>query len=299
MFVFILAVIVLVAGIIGLFAPKQGKLIGVGLIAFSVLLLVLSSTNIVSARNTGVKVTFGKVSDDTLSPGLAVTAPWTKVVEVDGALQTNKFVGDNCVPVRIGDGSMGCLGLTVQWEINGDAANDIYKDFRDDDPVAAFRDAVVMAELEASVTSALSTYNPLSQLDVVKDNKAAASDMNFTPDFGELSKAIGEDMTTRLGERARVDNVIVQSFSMSESTQKKLNDFIAAVGETRVAMQKKETASAQAEANKVLSGSVSNNPNVLVSRCLDTLNEGMEKGYQFPAGFSCWGAGANGTVLLK
>jgi len=58
---------------------------------------------------------------------------------------------------------------------------------------------------------------------------------------------------------------------------------------TRVAQQSKQTAQAQAEANKALAASVADDPNVLVSKCLDILKEAVDKEQPLPAGFSCFG----------
>ena len=106
-------------------------------------------------------------------------------------------------------------------------------------------------------------------------------------------------MKARLGDQAmaQVESITISYMQLSENTQKKLDDYVAAIGETRIAEQKQQTAAAQAEANGLLSSSVSNNPNVLVSKCLDTLAESMEKGYQLPAGFSCWPGGGTGVVI--
>ena len=48
-----------------------------------------------------------------------------------------------------------------------------------------------------------------------------------------------------------------------------VNAFNSEVANTRIAEQRKLTAEKEAEANRVLSASVSNDPNVLVSKCLD------------------------------
>jgi hypothetical protein len=63
---------------------------------------------------------------------------------------------------------------------------------------------------------------------------------------------------------------------------------------TRVAEQRAKTAEAEARANQILAGSVSNNPNVLVSKCSDaTLEAGIS-----PLG--CWpGAAAVPTVPTR
>lgn len=82
-----------------------------------------------------------------------------------------------------------------------------------------------------------------------------------------------------------------------DSTQSRINAYQAEIGNTRVAEQKQQTAEAEAKANQMLAQSVSNDPNVLVSKCLDTLADMVEAGQQVPAGFSCWPGGGSALVV--
>lgn len=270
----------------------------VGIAGLAALFLVLSSFTIVAPKQSGVVVSMGHVSKDTLAPGLHVKAPWSKVVEIDGTTQPDEFDGDACLPARIADGSQSCVGLTIRWSINPEYANRIYQEFRSDDPTQQFRSAVIVTQLKAAVQKTFADYNPISQLKTVGADEAESAEVNFAPDYDAAAQAIMDDMNDRLGELklAEIHSVSVSGFRLSDSTQKKLDEYIAAIGDTRVARQKEETAKAQARANKELSGSVSNNPNVLVSRCMDSLNEAIVKNYQLPAGFNCWGG--SGSVIV-
>ena len=66
-------------------------------------------------------------------------------------------------------------------------------------------------------------------------------------------------------------------------------DSLVTFGDTRL--------SYNAEANRKLSSSVSNDPNVLVSRCFDILSEMVASKEPVPAGFTCWPGGGSGIVL--
>ena len=91
-----------------------------------------------------------------------------------------------------------------------------------------------------------------------------------------------------------IDSVTMSFLKLADSTQAKINAYQAEVGNTRIAEQQEKTAGAQARANRALADSVSKDPNVLVSKCLDTLEEMVKAGQSVPAGFSCWpGSGAN------
>lgn len=283
-------------------SPKANPTIpiSIGIVTILISLGILASGlfTTVSAKNAGVLVAFGKVSEKTLSPGLHTKAPWQKVVEIDGTIQTDDYRGEECVAVRIGDGSQACVSITNRWNIVESEADRVYKDFKSDDPTLSFRDAVISTQLKASLQKALSDYNPVAQFNSA-DNEASSAELSFSPDYDAVSKVVEEDMKTRLGAEpmAEIQSITISYMQLSETTQKKLDDYVAAIGETRIAEQRKATAEAQAAANNTLSTSVSDNPNVLVSRCLDTLAESVEKGYQLPAGFSCWPGGGSGVVI--
>ena len=106
-----------------------------------------------------------------------------------------------------------------------------------------------------------------------------------------------------------MEALTISYIDFSKTTEERINDLQAEVAKTRVAQQQEETAAAQrtqaeaeaaaqAKANQVLAGSVSNDPNVLVSKCLDTLNAMVQAGQPIPAGFTCWPSSNNGTLVF-
>ena len=274
--------------------------IAIGTIALVISAAILASGVFtqVTAKNAGVLVSFGKVSEKTLSPGLHMKLPWQKVVEIDGTIQTDEYRADSCIQVRIGDGSQACVSITNRWSVVESEADRVYKDFKSDDPTLSFRDAVISTQLKASLQKALSDYNPVAQFNGA-NKEASSAELSFSPDYDAVSKVVEDDMKARLGDQAmaQVESITISYMQLSENTQKKLDDYVASIGETRIAEQKQQTAAAQAEANRLLSSSVSNDPNVLVSKCMDTMAEAAESGYQLPAGFSCW-PGTGGSVVI-
>jgi hypothetical protein len=68
-------------------------------------------------------------------------------------------------------------------------------------------------------------------------------------------------------------NVIVPLVNYDEATQSRINALNIEKANTRVAEQRAKTAAAEAKANEILAASVSNDPNVLVSKCLDAARE--------------------------
>lgn len=268
----------------------------VGVVSLGIIAVMCFSA--VSAKNVGVAVNFGSVSEQTRAPGIQLKFPWTKIVQIDGTIQTDAYEGENCIPVRIGDGSQACADVVNRWAINPANAASVYEQHRSDDPTDSFKQAVVSTELKQAVQEALKTYNPIAELQAVGQDELSA-DLSFAPDYEEISKKIEADMKERLGrkDQAHVEGITFSYSRLSDNTQRKLDDYVAAVGETRIASQQRETAKAQAEANRTLSSSVSNDPNVLVSRCLDLLRDAQQANYQLPAGFSCWPGGGTGVVI--
>ncbi len=282
----------------GPFAPR--RLVAVVLLVPALLLFLFTSLTIVEAKQVGVLTTFGKPSDRTLDPGLHLKAPWQKVTQVDGTIQTDEYRDDRCIYVRIGDGSQSCLTATIRWRIVQDRANTIFGDYRSDDPTENLRSAVVSTQFKSAAQTVLSDYNPIASLEVVSGSNAqSASELNFAPDYDAISAALSKQMVDRLGTQplVEVQSITVSYLSLADSTQSKLNDFIAAVGDTRIAAQRKSTATEEAAANRTLSGSISNDPNVLTSKCYDVVKEALAAGYQLPAGFSCWPGSGSALVI--
>lgn len=269
-----------------------GRPIGTVLLVFAVSLFVLCSWTQIGAKDVGVVTAFGKPVRN-LGPGLHLTWPWQHTTEIDGTIQVDEYKGDDCIYVRIGDGSKSCLTATIRWRVNPDEASVIYGDYRSDDPTESLRDAVVSTQFKSAAQDVLSQYNPIAGLKVVEgDNAAAAASLNFAPDYDQIATDLVDQMNTRLGDTPLVEiqSITVSYLALADSTQAKLNEFIAAVGDTRIAAQRKSTAKEESEANTILSDSISHDPNVLVSKCLDLLTKALESDYALPAGFSCWGS---------
>jgi hypothetical protein len=126
---------------------------------------------------------------------------------------------------------------------------------------------------------------------------------NTAPNLDRFSAQITESMRRHLvaasrngHEQVSVVSITLNFIHLANTTQDKINDFLKEVGATRVAQQREQTTAAQAQANRNLAESVSKDPNVLVSRCFDTVEEAVKAKYSLPAGFSCWAT--NSTVVV-
>jgi regulator of protease activity HflC (stomatin/prohibitin superfamily) len=221
----------------------------------TVVVLVLGSTTIVSTRNVGVVTTFGRPSG-TLSNGLHVKAPWQSVTEMNGTIQIDNHTGDNATTVRLGNNSTANVDNSVRWRILPDAADELFLDYRNFDSV---RDNLVTRELRAALNEVFAKFDPLAHSE------------------GANVQALGDDVATKLrakvGTQIEIINVIVPLVNYDQATQDRINALNVEKANTRVAEQRAKTAEAEARANEILAKSVSNDPNVLVSKCLDATRE--------------------------
>lgn len=275
--------------------PRWTPVLPLGL---AVLLLGFSMTTIVDTRNIGVVTTFNRPTGETLPNGLHVKAPWEKVTELDGTIITDEFAGDACIVVRIGDGSNACVSETIRWRIVRQAGDELFADYRSDDVNETIADALVETQLTSATASVFSEFNPLLQAGAADQ---AASESAGAPDLNKFSRELTVTMNRRLREmsptgqaQVAIQSITISRLNLSASTQRKINALQEEVANTRIAQQRQATAEAQAAANRALAASVSNSPEVLVSRCIDWLEETDQ---QIPAGFSCWPGGDQAVVL--
>jgi regulator of protease activity HflC (stomatin/prohibitin superfamily) len=261
------------------------KRITVGLWIAGILMLGWSSWTQVDTRNVAAVTVFGSTYD-TLDDGAHLVQPWTVVHELDAAVQVDTHSGGSCITVRIAHQATACVDMNVKWSLLQDKADVAYQDYREFDTI---RNSLVTRELGATSTEVFATYDALA---VDKDGNSTA------PSNASLS----EQATTILQKKAngiiKVDSVVISYVKLDDPTQKRLNDLNEETAKTRTAIQSQKTADAQAEANRKLAGSVSNDPNVLVANCLEIIQTAVDKNYPLPAGgVNCW-PGSGSTVVL-
>lgn len=259
----------------------------VAMSVLTVLVLIWSVTVIVPTREVGIKLTFAKPTG-TLSNGLHLKAPWQSVQDMDAAIQTDNHVQDGgetsngehsltCITTRIAHQAVACVDVSIRWRIVEDQADELFQNYRTFDNV---RDSLVTRDLNAAVNATMESYDVLAV-----DDKGQST----APDLSDVASRVKQELTSEIGNQIEVLSVIIPVVHFDDATQSRVNALQSQIAQTRIAEQAEQTAKAQSRANKELAESVSNDPNVLVSKCLDLLNESISKGYALPAGFSCWG----------
>lgn len=238
----------------------------------TIVVLILGSTTIVSARNVGVVTTFGRPSG-TLGNGLHMKAPWQSVTEMDGTIQIDNHTGEMATTVRLGNNSTAFVDNSVRWRIQPAAADELFLDYRQFENV---RDNLVTRELRAALNEVFADFDPLAPENVEGTNVQALGD------------EVAEKLRAKVGSQIEILNVIVPLVNYDQATQDRINALNVEKANTRIAEQRAKTAQAEARANEILAGSVSNDPNVLVSKCLDAARE---------AGISPLGCWPNTTAV--
>lgn len=243
--------------------------------------LFFASFTTVSTKNVGVETSFGATKGE-LSNGPHLIPPWMKVHEMDAAIQTDSYTGDNnCLPARIANQQTACVHVSLRWRILPSAATKLYRDFRSFEHV---RDSLVTRELTAAVNNQLASYNPLNS--VLGGILPKGQQPN--PSLAAIALAVTKQMQDEVGSEIEVLNTIIPIITFDSATQSRINQLQQQIALTRIAEQEKLTATAKAKANKALSASVNTSPNVLVAQCLDILNTMVKSTQAVPAGFSCW-----------
>lgn len=264
------------------------RFLGVCVAAVLLLGTFFMSLTQVHAKEIGIKVAFGKTVGE-LQPGLHLKAPWDKVVKVDETIFTDTYDGDRALPVRLGDGNTATVAATIRWHVDPAAAQYIYQNYRSNNPSESLKDAVVDTQFKAAINEVLSSFNPTAHVE----------DLNFSPDYAGLAKQVTTSMNGRVKDAAGtsmvvIDGITVAGVQYSQATEDRINSIISQAAKTQQAIQAEKTAKAQAAANRILARSVSRDPNVLVSKCLDALTNGD---FTPPAGFSCWPSGGSAVVV--
>jgi len=277
--------------------------------------LVLTCTTTVSGKSEGVLLTFKKPSERVLDSGLSVKAPWQSVVEVDGTRKTDNYNdGDDrddedptqnhaAIKCRLADNGVATVYATIQWARAEGSSNRVYSEYRSDDPVEAMRENLVSPRFKESVNEACGEYRPtgvIDQLDVDFSDPVATAKalkgLKLAPDFEALSRSAEDKFEAKLGDDplVTVEHIAISYMSLPDSSQDQIQAFQDEAAKARTALLSQATAAAEARANSILSDSISEDPNVLVSKCWTAVAEGK---ISLPAGVSCWPGGGSSVVV--
>lgn len=287
-----------------------------------VILLIVgwfTCTTTVNAKTEGVLLTFKAPDERLLDSGLAVKAPWQKVVEVDGTRKTDNFnngkpnaeddpVQDHTmIECRLGDNGLSKVYASINWSRAEGTSNRVYEQYRAEDPVEEMRESLVVPRFKDAINQTCGDYRPTESIDALtidfakpQEVSQALKSLDLAPDFAALSEAATGHMEDLLKPKdgsdplITVEKVSISGIQFPKATEDRIQDFIDEATKTRTALQSQATSTATAEANRIIADSVSNDPFVLVSRCFDLISDGKLK---LEPGTSCWPGGGSAVVL--
>ncbi|MFT3877523.1 MAG: SPFH domain-containing protein [Propioniciclava sp.] len=275
---FVFAVLLALGGAASLvfLRSKPGQWSGIGALAVAVAMLIPAFLFIVPPRQIGIPITFG-LTGDPLQSGPHLRAPWTSVELMDMTIQVDDNLGDDRTEVRLGNQSVAFVQNQVRWSVKSEAATELFAAHKSFDNIGR---AIEEPEVFSALSKAMAGYDPLDP---------------SRPDNATLEVEVKRAMEAELNDRLVIHSVKIQKIDFDALTQSRLDALLAEQGNTRIAEQKQRTAEKEAEANRILAESVSNDPNVIVANCLKDVS-GAAPG-TFPAGFQCW-PGSNGSVVI-
>ena len=277
------------------------KWIGYIPLFLGILLMILSCFTVVGTRNVGVPTVFNKTTGETYGAGIHFKAPWVAVTDVDASIHPEEYGPNNPIEVKIADGGDAKILLSYRWRINPDGADSVFKDYRNSELGIdkAVRKALVSTNIKAAINEELGNFDPLSSAGELTAGMSAEQlanlKVNVVPDYQALNKAIQknvEEKIANVGDLIDIQSITISGLKLPKSTQRRINKFNNQVQDTRNALQEVATKKAQAAGNRELANSLKD-PNVLVSKCFDSLAAGE---FTLPAGGSCW-PGQGGVVL--
>lgn len=277
--IFIIFIILAILAGLSSLAPKAPedrrgvRIIAAALTAIAVLFAILGSFTIVGTRQVGIVTSFSRPTGTTLDNGLHFKPFWQNVSEMDAAIQIDKYVGDHRIQVRLGNASTALADASIRWNIKQNAADQLFVQYKEFSNV---RVNLVERNLQVALNEVFATFDPLAPQNLDRSPLPALS-----------AKAL-ELLRQKVGDQIEILDVSVPVIDFDDATEGKINQLNAERAATAVAMQAQKTADAQAEANRKLASSVSNDPNVVVANCI---NKALDKGIS-PLG--CWPG--NGVV---
>ncbi|GAA1407159.1 hypothetical protein AUR04nite_04000 [Glutamicibacter uratoxydans] len=237
---------------------KKGlKLSAFGILAFSLVVLGFASTTIVQPRTVGVKIALGKPTA-VVGNGFHLKAPWETVEKLDGSVQNDVYSNDSAIPVRLGNNGKANVDASIQWQLKTDDAMSVFLDYRTFDGIQS---NLVDRNFRAALNEVMSEYDPLTYNDPAKGGQ----------DLAGLSKSVQTKMQEKVGTQIDIRSVTLPIINFDEPTQNRINELQAEAAKTRVAQQRKQTSTAEAEANKILERSITQE--TLTSKCLDIVAE--------------------------
>jgi len=153
-------------------------------IALIVVILIANPVAMVPAGHVGVKDFFGFVSPSTLSPGLRIVVPFTRVVNM--SIQTQEFMEVADTPSK--EGLIINLDVSLLYRLDPNKAVDIYKTVGSN-----YKDIVVQPQLRSAIREVTASYEAKAMYSVEREriaNEIMSLYVKLTKDRGIITDQV-------------------------------------------------------------------------------------------------------------
>ena len=257
MFLFMIAVVVLLGGLIAYLATKRGAVAAIAAV-IAAALLALSCVTTVPTGHTGVVTTFGHVENYTLDAGVHMVKPWQQVVKMDNRVQ-KQTVKLACFSSDIQEVNM---AYTINYQIRKADAMTLYSTVG-----VSYYDTVVAPNIAEAVKVATARYTA-EELVGMRDELANAielilsekleqynievvstsiEDMDFTDAFTDAVEAKQVAQQNKLKAQTEAEQRVIEANAAAE---------VKKVQADAEAYEVLARAEAEAEANRKISDSL-------------------------------------------
>ena len=264
MFLFIVAIIALIVGLvlaIGSFVEKEPGMGGIVIAVTTVvvaIMMVVSCMRSIPTGHTGVVTVFGRVENYTLDSGIHFMAPWKSVVKMDNRVQ-KETITMSCFSSDIQEVSM---VYTINYQISKDNAMTIYssigKDYYDKVVTPTIMESVKVVAARYTAENLVGSRNELSlaiETDInekLKDYNievvsASIEDMDFTDAFTNAVEAKQVAAQNKLKAETEAEQKVVEAEAAAE---------VRRINAEAEAYELKTKAEAEAEANRKIAESL-------------------------------------------
>lgn len=259
-----------------------GVLVGIFALIGGCLSMIFSSFNSVGTYDIGVTTSFGRVISY-VGPGPHWIAPWENMSLMDESVQTV----DDSLTVRVAGQQTAQADVKLRVQLKPSATDSLFKQYKGNTQNVI--SALVKPELNVAMNSVYDGYDPILPL-----STGAKPGTPDNPTTQQLSDQVKSQLIAAIGGQVTVDTLIVEPLQYDQTVTDRINSVLAQTAQTDKAREAVKTAQQQAAANRTLQSSLSDNPMVLVNKCLDEISDGQ---LTPPAGFSCWPGQGSGVVI--
>lgn len=239
-------------------ARRMGRKIGIAGIVILAIAFIQAATVSVPQRTVGIETTFGKVVG-TKSPGLSFKAPWSKVEKMDATEQRVDYRGDSAIEVKLANNARAYLDISVRWNLKEEGAIEAYSKYRNAD-IGVIQGNVIDFSVRESLKNVISDYDPLNPESQATGNSS----------LGAYQEELLKALRASAGDSYNIESVSIDNIRFDAETQKRIDALASETAKTRTAEQAKKTAEQEAEANRILSESITDETNT--SKCLDIVD---------------------------